>query len=170
MARGRVLRRSAAAPRRQTQWIALTVNWTNFSASTFVNMGQFAQAQLVNLVPFTIVRTVGICCVSIDPNPILNQDFSMAFGGCVAREQSGNQLPAPFANADSDAWFWHQFAAMEYETDTGGDNVISMQIPVDSKAQRKVSDGDKISFLAQGGSAADGFEAALYLRILLKLH
>ncbi len=41
---------------------------------------------------------------------------------------------------------------------------------VDSKAQRKIVDGDALIFPVQGGNEADGFDVALYLRILLKLH
>ncbi len=41
---------------------------------------------------------------------------------------------------------------------------------VDSKAQRKVIDGDKIMIMANGGGESDGFDIAVYLRFLLKLH
>ena len=43
-------------------------------------------------------------------------------------------------------------------------------IPVDSKGQRKIVDGDALVVTAQGGGAPDGFDVNVMLRLLLKLH
>ncbi|MBW6325900.1 hypothetical protein, partial [Pseudomonas aeruginosa] len=64
-------RRSGTSARRLTEWIALTVNYGDFTAGQIKRMGVFTEASLSLFVPFTIVRTVGILSVAVDNDPIL---------------------------------------------------------------------------------------------------
>ena len=50
------------------------------------------------------------------------------------------------------------------------DIVVSQSMVVDSRAQRKVVDGDAIVFVGEGAGLADGFDVILMVRLLLKLH
>ncbi|MBW6325899.1 hypothetical protein, partial [Pseudomonas aeruginosa] len=121
-------------------------------------------------VPFTIVRTVGILSVAVDNDPILNQSYTAAFGAAVVQKELGTTAPDPFTDASDDIWFWHQFAADRLESGGGGDQIMSRTYVIDSKAQRKVVDGQQIVFQGEGGGDSDGFDAALFVRILCKLH
>ncbi len=173
MARQRNFRFSGgSSPRRLTQWIAKTVNFTDFTAAQTLQLMSFSQAELAGFVPCTIIRTVGMLVVSADTNFITNQIYSGAVGSCLVRDdaRAANAIPDPFDEASDDVWFWHQFFAAVVDDRSDSDLVLSQNFMVDSKAQRKVVDGDAIVFAGQGGGEADGFDVALYIRLLLKLH
>ncbi len=162
----------ARAPRRLTQWISKTVNFTDFTAAQTLQLMSFSQAELAGFVPCTLIRTVGMMVVAADTNFITNQIYSGAVGACLVRDdaRAANAIPDPFDEASDDVWFWHQFFAAVIDDRADSDLVVSQNFVVDSKAQRKIVDGDAIVFSGQGGGEADGFDVALYLRVLLKLH
>jgi len=175
MARGRgyPLRRSAGVPRRETEWISGSIDWNDFTASQNKNLVSFTQAELRDLVPFTIVRTVGLVVYSRDFDTITNQDFLGAVGGGVVQESAratAGAVPNPFSDAENDLWFYHQFFAAQYEGSSGVDLQISQQFMIDSKAQRKVVDGEAIIFRGEGGGGSDGFDLTFMIRLLCKLH
>ncbi len=158
--------------RRLTEWISGKVNFTDLTSSGGGPLVTFSQAELRDFVPCTIIRTVGLLVVAADTNFITNQIYSGAAGGCVVREdaRAAGALPDAFSNSGDDIWFWHQFFAATIDDRADSDLVVSQNFIVDSKAQRKMVDGDALVFMVEGGGEADGFDAALYLRILLKLH
>ena len=177
MARTRVTSRRFAAgstPRRQTEWIAATVNFTDFTASATSTLLSFSQAALIDLVPFTIIRSVGVMTVAFDTNFITNQLYSGAAGmqviGDQARAAGVAASASPFSDASDDSWFYHQFFHGIIDDRADSDLVVSKSWIIDSKAQRKVVDGESIVFKVQGGGEADGFDVAVGLRILCKLH
>ena len=59
---------------------------------------------------------------------------------------------------------------MQIDDRTDSDIKVSERYNVSSKGQRKLVDGDAVVFNAEGGNEADGFDAALMVRMLLKLH
>ena len=79
-------------------------------------------------------------------------------------------MPAPIANEDSDLWFvWQPFFA------TAGTSSASQSdgwrlFPFDSKAQRKVEEGDDIAVMLENAHATAGLEYILKFRMLVKLH
>ncbi len=158
--------------RRSTEWISATVDWTDFTAAQARTTLSFSQAELRDFVPCTIVRTVGLLAVSADFDFITNQSFLGASGACLVRDDAriAGALPEAFGEAGNDIWWWHQFFAMQVESSSGVDLKLSETYMVDSKAQRKVVDGDAIVFMSQGGGGSDGFDLSLMVRILLKLH
>ena len=163
---------AGAKPRRSTEWISGTVDWTDSTAGQSQILLAFSQAALADFVPCTIVRTVGILGVAADLNFITNQLFIGACGGCLVREDAriAAATPDAFTNAGDDVWFWHQFFAMQID-DRGDVDIKNSEIySIDSRAQRKVVDGDAIIFNLNGGSSSDGFDATLMVRLLLKLH
>ncbi len=79
-------------------------------------------------------------------------------------------FPDPFVNAGDDVWWFHNFFAGRYDDRTDSDLKVSTEHAVDNQAMRKVVDGDAIALVGEGGGESDGFDLAVYLRILLKLH
>ncbi len=158
--------------RRQTEWISGTINYTDFTAGQSTTLIQFSQAVLRDFVPCTIVRTLGLMSVAFDTEFITNQAYTGALGGCLIREEAraAGVVPDPFEEAGSDFWFLHQFFAGKLDDRTDVDLIVHQNYMVDSKAQRKIVDGDALVFQVQGGGETDGFDVALMLRILLKLH
>ena len=177
MARNTVTSRwfaGSGTPRRQTEWIAATVNFVDLTATEIANVISFSQVALADLVPFTIIRTVGVITVAFDTNFITNQIISGAAGlqvvGDDARASGVASMASPFADASDDSWFYHQFFHGVVDDRADSDILLSQSMVIDSKAQRKVVDGQSIVFLVEGGGEADGFDVAVGLRILCKLH
>ena len=160
----------ASGVRRQTEWIAGTVNFTDFTASALNQLILFNQVALAPLVPFTIVRTVGVLTVAFDTNFITNQAYSGAVGAAVITDRGQTTFQRPFTDASDDLWFYHQFFAGIIDDRADSDLIVSKSMVVDSKAQRKVVDGQAIAFIGEGGGETDGFDIALQVRILCKLH
>ena len=160
---------SAGKARRETEWIAGTANWQSVSGPSAQAIISFTQADLSEFVPFTIVRTVGLLTTAINKDFILNQEYFGAAGLVVVRQAAGANLPDPMTNVGDDTWFYHQFVGGQEEASSGVDTVSNIQWPIDSKAMRKVVDGDAIRFMFELLSG-DGCELAVGFRMLLKLH
>ncbi len=163
------------APRRSTAWVQFqSAGFVDHTASQHATLATMTQAQLERFVPCTITRTVGLMVVSADTDFITNQVYSGAAGACVVREEARaagiGSLPQPFGSAEDEMWFWHQYFAEVFDDRADSDLRLSTHYKIDSKAQRKVSDGDAIVFTGQGGGEADGFDVNLMVRMLLKLH
>ena len=165
-------RRVVPGTRRQTEWISLTVNFTDFTAAQTQILGSFSQVALRDFVPCTIIRTVGMLVVSADQNFITNQIYSGAVGLCTVRQDAlaSAAVPDAFVNAGDDVWWWHQFFAGLIDDRSDADLVTSQSFMIDSKAQRKIVDGDALILTGEGGNESDGFDVACFLRLLLKLH
>ena len=165
--------RGFASEKRLTQWISKSSDgFIDLTASQKTVVIGITEAELEPFVPCTIIRTVGLLIVAADLNFITNQIFLGAAGGCVVREAArvASAVPFPFSQAADDVWFWHQFFGMQIDDRTDSDIKVSERYNVSSKGQRKLVDGDALIFGVEGGGEADGFDAALMLRILLKLH
>jgi len=157
--------------RRATEWIALSVPWQSQLGGKDL-IAFFTQAELEALVPFTITRTVGIFGWAHDEDFILDQDVYGAIGFAVVRENArsvgGGAVPGPLTNVGDDVWYLHRFFSGFVEsinTASGGTNLI-----LDSRAQRKVVDGDALIFMSELDGTSDDIEQCLGVRILCKLH
>jgi len=136
---------------------------------------QFSAAVLEDLVPFTITRTVGMVAIATDADFITNQDMFGALGAKVvderARVAGGGSLARPLTEIVDDGWYLHQalLGFTESVVTANADFMSSLTFPFDSRAQRKVSDGEAIVFSIQNGGT-DAFQAAIIMRFLAKLH
>jgi len=158
--------------RRKTEWIAGVSPWQTRASSSLSNVVDFSQADLAGLVPFTIIRTVGVAAIAFDEDFILDQDIFAAWGACVVRETArnvgGGALPNPLLAIGDDMWFWHQSVCEFIESSFTGRSGLA--VPIDSRAQRKVEDGDAIVFSLAVDVTSDAVEQALQVRVLCKLH
>ena len=171
----RVIRRISGVrvgPRRQTEWIGGSSPWQARASGGLFNVIDFSQADLASLVPFTITRTVGIAALAFDEDFILDQDIFAAWGGVVIQERARvagvGSMPDPIANIGDDGWFWHQ-PVLEFIESVGTDR-SNKSYTIDSRAQRKVVDGDAIAFMLRLDASSDAVEQAMMVRILCKLH
>ena len=177
MHRGRSISgvRRGGGPRRATEWIAAQGTISDVAESTARVRLQFTQAQLVDLVPFTITRTIATWFVAFDADFITNQTFFAALGGMVVREPARAagiaSLPSPLAEMSDDGWFLHnvQMGFLEETLTSNAALVTGLTHLIDNRAQRKVEDGDAIVFTEETLSG-DGIQTGLALRILCKLH
>ncbi len=158
--------------KRATEWISKATTWIDVTASESQVMGSFSQAFFADFTLCTVIRTVGMLGIAFDLNFISNQVYAGAAGICMVREdaRAANAVPDPFTNASDDVWFYHQFFAGQLDDRTDVDIRMDSHFVIDSKAQRKIVDGDAMMFMVEGGGETDGFDAIMQVRLLLKLH
>ena len=173
----RILRRSQSSVvgvsgrGRLTEWIASAniTAFTSLAANTFVFDQSLTVAEQAKR-PFTITRTVGAIYVASDQTAAREVPFGavgMDVVSAKATTTGPTALPDPITQEASDEWFMYQsFAALG--TASVAENPI-MVFPFDSRAQRKVQDGEDIAVMVSNASAAFGLIYILKFRILVKL-
>jgi len=154
--------------KRQSTWIAPADQATvNVASGTSVIIASFDPAGAGMLAP-TIVRSRG--AVGIVPT-FSGADLAIsgAYGVCIVSDEAfaagTASIPRPFDDADWGGWFvWRSFFG-KFEFDVQG-NVFPNNLidQVDSKAMRKVSNGETIVMMAESQSGA--IAIAMHLRLL----
>ena len=169
------LRRSSRAPgpRRQTEWLSrqFVTDIAPLSVSTKLLVGSLDATEKGKL-PFTIIRTLGMLMVCSDQQ-IATEDPFGALGATVVTDRAVTvgitALPDPITEHNADYWFlYHPWSASQFVgvSIAGGIQVTYF----DSKAQRKVEEGEDVVFILTNGSQFDGAEFILTFRMLIKLH
>jgi len=160
---------------RETSWLRVGGSATTAiaAADTAVLAGGFLAATLA-LRPFTVVRTHIFMTVSSDQQAAL-EDFNVAYGHAVVSDQAFaigvTAVPTPVADAGSDLWYLHQWLGgrLQFNTAAGfGD--YSIHHHIDSKAMRKVEDGQDMAIVLETGSGSNGVRVFTAGRMLIKLH
>ncbi len=176
--RGFVTRRSFRGGTRQvrsTVWGAILPTRTSFSgASVTVLFSGFSAAALA-LRPFTIVRVRGLWHVSSDQE-VADEVQHVALGFAVVSDQAiaagVASVPTPFAEADSDLWFLYELQMTEFLLGSAvgfsGDFGVTREF--ESKAMRKVDDGQDLAIVMETASTSNGMFVSKAGRFLLKLH
>jgi len=176
-----------SGPRRQTQWDSL-FNWTAqlFSAPGEGFVMAFSEFNNVITVgpvppptPLTITRT--ILSWNVLGSEAGGLRFFGAIGMCVVTQDALDQallgiksIPLPVTDASSDVWFLHSFLggispdSVNGQVGTGNVGVI------ESRAQRKIDDGQQIVLMAERDPEIDipsagRFELSVNLRALVKV-
>ena len=168
--RGGGLRRG---PRRQTEWLALAAPTasTALAASSKIQFATQSAAEITKL-PFTIVRTIGF--VNIEQQSLVDSTQSGAFGITIVSDRAQavgiTALPDPVTEFDADYWFLYIPWSTTLVEDATGLSSTPFHTVFDSKAQRKVEEGDRIAGIMANASAAQAIEFQISFRMLIKLH
>ena len=157
-------------PKRQTRWLvsAIETDFTTLAAGTVLFDQQFGSVTE----PFTITRTVGDIMWWSDQTAGLEVPFGalgMAIAGVNAVGAGVASLPAPYADAEFDNWFLWQVLMVNSANDSGAAAGASRVFHFDSKAQRKVEEGESIAVMVENASVTDGALFLLTFRMLIKL-
>ena len=169
--------RAVKGSRRRTGWEVGPGDstLTNFASTQSVILGLGAQALLDGL---TLVRLRGSFRALLTAVAGANDGFAGAVGiGIVTAEAFAiglTAMPLPLTDMEWDGWLYYRPFSVQSNTATIADGVnsggVNLEFPVDSKAMRKLREGDTIFAAAQvvenGTSVMDiHFDS----RILLKL-
>ena len=152
-------------------WFTINFEQIVIGASTNVFIGSLNAAALA-LRPFTIVRTRLQCMYGTDQLGAPETPIGV-MGLIVVQEKAASlgitALPTPVTEADSD-WFVHQgmMSTFDFISGTGVSNTF-VQYTIDSKAMRKVDNGDDMVTMFEQQSAF-GAELTIQGRFLVKLH
>ncbi len=160
--------------RRKTDWLgsADIVDVTTLPAASFVVTQSLTAVELAKR-PFTIVRTVGSIWLASDQSGAVEFPFG-AVGFIVVSEKASalgaTAIPDPITQESSDEWF--AYTAMAASGNSAAAGIVSqplMEYKFDSRAMRKVQDGEDIVVVVANASATDGAAFILKFRMLIKL-
>jgi len=169
---GRILR--GGRMRRESIWFVLQeVQTTMAAANTAVLVSQLNAAALA-LRPFTVVRTRQQWFASSDQQGAV-ENYEVALGQCVVSDQAAaigiTAVPTPFTDLGSDLWFLHEIQQGRFVFISGvGALEAGKDRSVDSRAMRKVEDGDTLITVLENSSLSAGTFNQTAGRQLIKLH
>ncbi len=162
--------------RRETRWIASADQTAAVALpAASARLDQSLTTIELALRPFTIVRTVGVLFWSTDQTAASEQPY-VALGGAVVSEQAVaigvTAVPTPIADEASDLFFLYETAAAFILTASNASisSPANVSRYFDSRAQRKVEDGQDVVFVLENGEATMAGLFILKFRMLVKLH
>ena len=157
-----------------------SVSWSVCSTPTGLSVlaaGQKGIAVLVqssillDLIPFTITRTVGICHIDSDQSGASEVQLGAIGAGLVndvAGALGATGVPGPATDCGWSGWFMHQFFVNSFLFVSGvGTQTTGKVLMFDSRAQRKVSAEEDIIFMVENFGTV-GLRFGLSFRMLLK--
>jgi len=161
---------------RETVWVGGTFIQDDINTSGVVLSSSFSTF-VTDKAPFTIVRTRGNLFMASD-QIVTSEDQECAYGWAVVSEQAlaigVTAVPTPVTDSDSDLWFVYEplqsrmLVSSAIGVVAGGGAGVSRV--VDSKAMRKVEEGQQVVGVAEVPSTSEGIRLYSYFRILIKLH
>jgi len=158
--------------RRLTTWTELEATSTNITSAGGTILNSLNAALLAKR-PFTVIRTHLMYQVTSD-QIAASESYLGAVGIAVASEQAVAagvaSVPTPATDASSEAWFLHEWFTGEIIFGTGvGFTENNQMNRVDSKAMRKVDDGENL-YMAVELELLSGFTFTAAGRLLIKEH
>jgi len=158
------------APRRQTVWFEFQPVATTQTTTAQVIIFSLNAAALA-LRPFTVVRTLFEVHVRSD-QAASGEDQVGAVGCAVVSDQAvgvgATAVPGPITELGSDLWFWLKLYMISGST--VNDGIVGKDWLVESRAMRKVAQGQDIVVVSEISSISSGLEMTVGGRMLVKLH
>ncbi len=159
--------------RRETVWFDLAASVNSFAAAGTAALIASLNAGALALRPFTVVRTRMQWLCRSDQSAA-TESFFANFGLAVVSDQAVaigvTAIPTPATDRGSDLWFVLETWPGRFDlvgTDVSQD-LVSREI--DSKAMRKVDQGQDIVFVGEAGLVQSGCAIHAVGRMLVKLH
>ncbi len=160
--------------RRESVWVALTPTITTLAASSTPVLFTGYSAAVLAMIPFTIVRTRGYMALRSDQEGA-DENFSCALAMAIVSIQAlaigVTAVPTADSDRDSDLFFLFEELAGSFIFVAGlaaQSNAISGSF--DSRAMRKVEDGQDIAVTIEGTAVSAGQIVYKGGRQLIKLH
>ena len=161
--------------RRESLWLFVTENAASLALATSAVISNSLNAAALALRPFTIVRSRIHLNIQSDQQAG-SEDQVGAFGIAVVSDQAVaigvTAVPTPVTDLGSDLWLAHQYmtASLALNSAVGFDAQFTTNFDLDSKAMRKVEEGQDIVFVKERGTLGDGITLFSAGRMLIKLH
>ena len=160
--------------RRESLWIGDVLTRTTIAAaSTAVFLTTFG-ATILGFRPFTLIRTRGFLSLKSD-QIAASESQQVAYGAAIVSDQAAavgvTAVPTPVTDSDSDLWFNYEYLSSDFSfgTAVGFSNVETVRI-IDSKAMRKVEDGQDLAEVVESSALSSGLVVGKFTRMLIKLH
>ncbi len=158
--------------RRESLWFSGAATSTALAGSTAILITSLTAGALA-LRPFTIVRSRGMIHVRSD-QAIAVEDMAVFYGMAVVSDQAVaigvTAVPTPFTDNGSDLWRSFETILGSYFDNVDGSIQNFNTQAIDSKAMRKVEDGQDLVEVIESSTASDGSIVQTFQRSLIKLH
>ncbi len=161
--------------RRESLWFDLVATEVTIPGASTALLILSLDAGALALRPFTIVRTYFNYHIRSDQVAAI-EEYQTAVGMCVVSDQASaigvTAVPTPFTDLGSDLWFVHSIMANQFLfLDATGSNPNSgVSKDIDSKAMRKVEDGQDVVVVLENSSISAGCVVISAGRMLIKTH
>ncbi len=161
--------------RRETEWFSIPWTTTAMAAGggTLISV---LNAAALGVIPFTVIRThlvVHITSDQVSADEVQMAAIGMAVVSAQASAAGVGSIPTPLTELSSDLWYVHQMLINDWAfiTGAGFDGRAGYQYQIDSKAMRKVEDGEDIVIVGEADLAlGSGVVVRMGGRMLVKLH
>ncbi len=169
---GRILRGGRMV--RETLWADFTSTLTAIANPQNATMVNVTGAVLLDLRPWTVIRARGMLHLQSDQSAAA-EDQAAIWGMCIVSDQAVaigvTAIPTPVSDGVSDLWFMFQSMMASRGAGTT-DSEVGRAWEYDSRAMRKVEDGDQLVTVLESERAALtlGVVVRHSGRILIKLH
>ncbi len=104
------------------------------------------------------------------------ETYAACFCASVVSEQASaigiTAVPTPFTDIGSDKIFVYAnvFGRLAADSGAGFKSEMGRSTQIESKAMRKVVDGEDVAFVLETPALSAGVVATIYFRMLIKLH
>ncbi len=165
--------RRSGVRRRETIWASLARINAVLASSADASLMASLNAAALALRPFTVVRFRGTWLARSDQSAA-SELYIANYGMAVVSDQAiavgVTAVPTPATDLASDLWFVSEQWIGRF--DLVGTSISSeiTSKPIDSKAMRKVEEGQDIAFVGEAGIGGGGVNMDVTGRFLLKLH
>ena len=163
--------------RRETAWIGGVAFTQALAAPTSTALVLSLNAAALANRPFMIVRARGWIHVVSD-QLAASENYGASYGQAVVSDQASaigvTAVPTPTADSASDLWFVYEFLLGRFGFGSAASfGEVGVGMVIDSKAMRKVEEGQDVVTVVEGpgaGGGTSGSQIAGFHRLLGKLH
>ena len=167
--------RQGGVVRRETLWLGGSFLDTGIATSSTPAVLTSLNAAALALRPFTVIRSRGLLHLHSD-QVAATEHQQIAYAAAVVSDQSVGigvtAVPTPVVDNSSDLWFLFEtmFNAFDFGSGIGFDANSGNVREIDSRAMRKVEDGQDIITVMETTANSNGVFLQSFVRMLIKLH
>ncbi len=161
---------------RETLWVGIVPTTTTLAAASAAALFTGFSTALLDLRPFTIIRTRGVMMVQSDQVGA-SESFGVVLAAAVVTDEALAagiaSVPTGDANRDSDAFFLFEevIGRFNFISGTGTEQRgVNQSRYFDSKAMRKIESGYDVAITVEAQSIVASGEIRKAGRMLIKLH
>ena len=158
---------------RKTLWLGIAPTSITLASASAVAIQNSLNAAALALTPFTIIRTRGFWQLRSDQSAA-SEDYGASIAAAVVSEQAvaigATAVPTPDTDISSSMFFMFESMASRFEFDdaTGFHPANGVRQHYDSKAMRKVEQGEDVIFVAEALSIVASAKIVHVARMLVK--
>ena len=160
--------------KRETLWLTIPMNTNTIAAGSTAVLSQALAAAALALTPFTIVRTHlywHMCSDQVAASEIFGANVGFAVVSSEARAVGVTAVPTPVTDQGSDLFFlWDAMYGLVSFSDATGLREFTHDHRIDSKAMRKVEDGQDVVLTFETPALVSSAAIISGGRMLIKLH